>query len=279
MTRGRRRGLLTGLLVTAALFSGACATPGPEAALEPGPRIEPGPRQSYLALGARLLAANEPELALRAFTTSLSVEGLSAEALTGAGIAAQRQGMLGAARRHLEHARTLAPRSVAAHQNLGMVLLMLKDYHGARTAFRSALILSGDEANETARQNLERAEIAIAAIEAGRHPDPAATQRVVRLGTDAFRIAERTDLRAAGETETEAGTGLAGEAAAMAAPVAVTAGGTDVALAGAGRGEDEDGSAEKTATTTASATEWGIETEAGTGTMARVADEVAVEAD
>ena len=290
MTRGRRRGLLTGLLAVAALSLGACAAPGPEAALEPVAQPEPGPRQSYLALGARLLAANEPELAMRAFTTSLSVEGLSPEALTGAGIAAQRQGMLGAARLHLEHARTLAPNSVAAHQNLGMVLMMLKDYHAARTAFRSALVLSGDEPNETARQNLERAEIAIAALEAGRYPDPAATQRVVRLGTDAFRIAERTDLGPAGEAETEAGTGLtagpermaATDPAAGLAPVAgagVVAEGTAGGPAGGRVLEGETGSADKTVSPTAGAAGRGIETEDGTGTLAHVADEVADEAD
>ena len=111
MTRARRRGLLTGLLTVAALSVGACAAPGPVAELEAGPALSPAPRETYLALGARLLSANEPALAMRAFTASLSAEGITPEALTGAGIAAQRQGMLGAARQHLEHARTLALRN------------------------------------------------------------------------------------------------------------------------------------------------------------------------
>lgn len=204
MSPGRRRRLPRRALVLAALFGGACAGPGPEAALEPPLRIEPAPEESYLSLGNRLLAANEPALAMRAFTRSISVEGLSAQALTGAGLAAQRQGMLGAARRHLERARDLVPDSAIAHNNLGVVLLMLEDYHGARTAFRSAVALSGGAEDEAFRRNLERAETALVALGGQGQDDPAATQSVVRLGSDAFRIVQRP------ESETEA---LAGEEA------------------------------------------------------------------
>lgn len=188
MTVARRHGPLTAVLMLAGALCGACVTTEPEARLKPPAEVGPAAGESYLALGNRLLSANEPALALKAFTRSISVEGLSAEALTGAGIAARQQGMLGAARRHFQHARDLAPDSAIAHNNLGVALFALKDYDGARAAFRSAVKLAGDEKNEAARRNLERAEAALAALEGEGAEEPAATQRVVRLGTDVFRI-------------------------------------------------------------------------------------------
>lgn len=189
MTWMRRRGLPTGLLMLAGLAMSACA------ASDPATKSGSEAGQRYLALGRELLAANEPALAMRAFTTSLGVEGISAPALTGAGIAAQRQGLLGAARDYFERARDVAPRSVVTHSNLGSVLLALKDYHGARAEFRSALMLSGDADQPALERQLARAELAIAERESTDRMDPAATQRVVRLGSDSFRLTEKTENR------------------------------------------------------------------------------------
>ena len=183
----------TVLLMLAALAVAGCAAAGPTANLRPAPKLQPASGETYLALGGRLLSANEPALAMRAFNTSLTVEGMTPEALTGAGISAHRQGLLGVARDYLAHARKLAPDSAIAHNNLGMVLLALRDYHGARTAFRSAMALSENGGDEALRDNLRRAELAIAAQDAGARQDPAATQRVVRLGSDMFRIADIAD--------------------------------------------------------------------------------------
>lgn len=194
MTPAARRGpfcaslIALGLLVFG-LFTGACTTTAqpPHAALEPAPEVRPGGEQSYLALGTRLLATNEPALAMRAFTASMSAEGMTAEAMTGAGIAARRQGLVTEARRYFERARDLAPDSAIVHNNLGVVLLELEDYHGARAAFRAALDLAGGE-SPLARENLERTEAAIAGLAPDLAADPAATWEVVRLGTDRFRI-------------------------------------------------------------------------------------------
>lgn len=187
MTAVRRRRLLTATLTLSALVCAACTTPGAETALTPTPQVRPAQSESYLTLGNRLLAAREPALAMQAFTASMSVEGISAEALTGAGIAAQQQGMLGAARRYFEHGRDLAPESPIAHSNLGVVLFRLKEYDDARSAFRIALALSGGD-SEAVRRNFERAESALAALGEGHESDPALAQRVVRLGTDEFRL-------------------------------------------------------------------------------------------
>lgn len=190
MTPARRHGPATAVLMLAGFLCGACAAPSPDASLEAPTELRPAARETYLSLGNRLLAAKEPALAMKAFTRSITAEGLTPEALTGAGIAAQRQGLLSTARRYLVHARDMAPDSAIAHNNLGVVLLMLKDYDGARVAFRSALKLTGDENEEAIRRNLERAETALAARDEEAEADPAATQRVVRLGTSAFRLTE-----------------------------------------------------------------------------------------
>ncbi len=189
-TRQRRR-VLAGTVVLALLVAG-CADHQQALRMSPaGPaRVQPAPGQSYLALGRQLLAGGEPALALEAFTASLSLEGLSAEAMTGAGIAAQQQGLLRSARRYFERARDLRPDSVIAHNNLGVVLFMLEEYYGARDEFRAAWRLSGEQ-SEMARRNLDRAEEAIALIEAGEKLDPAYTYRVVRLGSDQFRLVKK----------------------------------------------------------------------------------------
>lgn len=194
MTRRGRRARRLAVLIVPALLCGACVAAQGSADFSAAPtaELQPGPSGSYLALGRRLLAANEPALALKAFNTSLGTEGLSAEGFAGAGIAARRQGLLGVARRNLVQAIELAPNSATAYNNLGVVLFDLKEYAAARSAFRAALELSGEEGQEanaaSARRNLERAEATLAQLD---EPDPdaaARTHRLVRLGTDEFRL-------------------------------------------------------------------------------------------
>ena len=153
-------------------------------------RAEPaGQTSSYLSLGKRMLAAREPDLAMKAFLTSMSTDGISAEAMTGAGIAAQQQGLLTSARRYFERARRLAPDSVIAHNNLGVVLYKLKEYYPARNAFRRAYALSNGK-SEMAERNLNRAEATIARMEKIPKTDPAISHDVIRLGTSEFRLIE-----------------------------------------------------------------------------------------
>ena len=179
---------------------GAEAEKGGEGSLTPPPPLARRPDVTYLELGKAMLAAREPELALRAFNTSLSLEGFTAEAMTGAGIAAHRQGLVTLARRYFEKARDLAPDSIIARNNLGVVLFLLKEYYEARDEFRTAWRLSGEN-SDTARRNLDLVEETIALIEAGEKPDPAATQAVVRLGSDQFRLIERESEEVAAADE------------------------------------------------------------------------------
>ena len=185
-------------LLAAFLLAAACRGPEGAAELEPQPQLQPERGQTYLSLGKRMLATDEPALAMRAFTASMGAEGLTAEAMTGAGIAAQRQGLLTAARRYFEAARDLAPRSATVHNNLGVVLFELEEYHAARAAFRTALGLSGRE-SEAAQENLARAEAAIA--RQGPLADDPGAPRVVRLGTDRFRITEAAPPESEAEAE------------------------------------------------------------------------------
>ena len=188
-----RRGFLLAVLFASGLLTSACALlEGMPEAAGAGATVRAEPAEqtdAYLSLGKRMLAAREPDLAMKAFLTSLGVEGISAEAMTGAGIAAQRLGLLTSARRYFEQARRLAPDSVIAHNNLGVVLYKLKEYYPARNAFRRAYALSNGK-SEIAERNLNRSEATIARLEEVPKKDPAITHDVIRLGTSEFRLIE-----------------------------------------------------------------------------------------
>jgi tetratricopeptide (TPR) repeat protein len=148
------------------LSAGACEflPRHPLAELEAPPPL-PSPETTWLELGRRLLAADRPDEAEDAFVRSLRVEGVTAAALTGAGVAAERQGRLTEARRHFEAARLRAPGSVTAHINLGALLYRLGDLHDARRAFEAALELSGGT-DEIAARNIAISDAAIRRTEA-----------------------------------------------------------------------------------------------------------------
>jgi Flp pilus assembly protein TadD len=188
--------LLSVLLLASILSVAGCAESGALAAgPKPPARTLEAPLGAYLALGKQLLDVNEPELAYKAFLTSMRLEGLSAEALTGAGIASEKQGLLTAARRHFESALEIDPESLTAHNNLGVVLFRLKEYYPARDAFRAAYALSSGRSG-IAERNLNRAEAVVAQIEVAEQPDPAVSHRVVRLGTSEFRITPSVETQA-----------------------------------------------------------------------------------
>ena len=142
------------LLIVTGLVGGACAVPSDAAGPERTIISEPVPPTSFLSLGNQMLAAREPDLAMKAFLSSMSVEGISVEAMTGAGIAAKQQRLLKSARRY----------SVLVHNNLGVVLYMMKEYYPARNEFRSAFALSSGRSG-IAERNLNRTEAMIARIE------------------------------------------------------------------------------------------------------------------
>ncbi len=164
----------------------------PPVTLDAPPAL-PQPTTTWLDLGRRLLAADQPEQAENAFIRSLRVEGVTAAALTGAGVAAERQGMLTEARRHFEAAGRRAPGSAVAQINLGVVLYRLGELYAARRAFEHALELSGGT-NEIAARNIAVSEAAIRQAEiaaAGQadRPQPELTPRwVERVGPARYRL-------------------------------------------------------------------------------------------
>ena len=143
---------------------------------------------TWLTAGKRLLATGENELAQKAFEHSLAAEGPTAEAMTGAGLAAEAQGLLTMAARYFEKARDLAPESVAAHNNLGVVLFRLDEPYQARQAFQAAFALS-DGTSTMAMQNLRLSEEVIAEREARLSvADSATNYRVDRRGSSEFTL-------------------------------------------------------------------------------------------
>lgn len=139
----------------------------------------PGP---WLALGMRFLDEGDDLHAERAFIRSLRVEGPSAAAFTGAGIAASRQGLLTRAIRHFAHARELDPHYAAAHNNLGAALYAQGDYRGAERAFRAAYRVAEGEHVEIAK-NLALSEMAL--LEIGAEPEAATTMLTAFAEDDA----------------------------------------------------------------------------------------------
>ncbi|MCL5777107.1 tetratricopeptide repeat protein [Limibaculum sp. FT325] len=178
---------------------GGCETKGPLAELESPTTLTREQGQSWYLLGVQLLATREPSQAERAFNRSIALEGMKAQTLTGLGIAAAQQGQLARARAHLEQARDLAPEDITVHNNLGVVLYDLGEYHAARQSFQTAFLLSSG-ASEVAALNLAKAETAIALASEQDQPDPAISHRLQRVGASEYRLLELDD--AAGITGT-----------------------------------------------------------------------------
>ena len=147
------------------------------------------PRTTYLDLGRSYLETGELRLARAAFIRSLRVEGTSAAALTGAGIAAERQGLLSEAQRLFELALKLAPSSEIAHNNLGAVQYKQGDYQGAKRSFQTAFAISSGT-NRVAAHNLGLAELALKEKAEGEIPITENPVPLQREGTSEYRLLE-----------------------------------------------------------------------------------------
>jgi len=154
--------------------------------LEAPPRL-PEPRTSYLDLGRQLLRARDFDLAKEAFIRSIRVEGITAPALTGAGLAAERQGLLGEAQRYFERALVHAPDSVLAYNNLGAALYRQGKYAEARRAFQAAFALSSGE-SRIARHNLALSDLALGRELSGTVPVTSNPVPIRREGTGVYTL-------------------------------------------------------------------------------------------
>lgn len=180
-----------GLAILLAALAG-CA-PGQQtvgemlAGYAPAPVPEATAEVTNLEIGRRLLAAGQPETALKAFLRSASIDGLSAAAMTGAGVAAEQIGLARDARTYFRAAVELDPNSILARNNYGVALYRAGDYQGARAAFQAAFVLSGGT-NAVAAQNLALVDHKIAELAQG---DPVPVDlgyAVVRTGSSVYAI-------------------------------------------------------------------------------------------
>ncbi len=106
-----------------------------------------------LTVGHRLMAANEFELALAAYTRAISEFGVTSEVLTSIASANMKLGRLGQARQIFYAAVEKDDRNVAAWNNLGVTLIGLQEYPEAREAFKVAFSLDAGKSSEI-RENL-----------------------------------------------------------------------------------------------------------------------------
>ncbi|MEM7525899.1 MAG: tetratricopeptide repeat protein [Pseudomonadota bacterium] len=143
-------------------------------------------------VGVRLLAVRQHEMALGAFRRAMLRDGLTAEALTGAAVASMRLGRPNAARKLLESAVTVDPRSAVAHNNLGVALYDVGDYEGAFARFELAFALT-EGADQSVAQNLEMAKFA---LDDSASPKPKLDEAdfdVIQYGHGVYRLEPRRE--------------------------------------------------------------------------------------
>lgn len=177
----------TVLLIAAALMVANCAPPQTALAQRPGPAADVPP----ITLGLRLLRSGEPSLALNAFNRALSEGELTAEALTGLGVALHQLGRSKVAARILRSAVDVKPNFAIAHNNLGVVLYELGDVSAALGELEIAYALT-DGVDQTIATNLGITELA-----ATRQPETIITEEdvafdVIRFGHGVYRLEPRT---------------------------------------------------------------------------------------
>jgi tetratricopeptide (TPR) repeat protein len=109
-----------------------------------------------LLVGHRLMAANEPELALKAYLRAAGELGATADVLSAIGSANLALGRLGQAEQILRRAIEADPSFVPAQNNLGVVLMERGQVSQARLVFERAFALDSGQ-SDAIRENLKQA--------------------------------------------------------------------------------------------------------------------------
>ncbi len=109
-----------------------------------------------LLVGHRLMAANEPELALKAYLRAAGEIGANVDVLSAIGSANLALGRLGQAEQILRRAVDADPTFVPAQNNLGVVLMERGQISQARVVFERAFALDSGR-SDAIRENLKRA--------------------------------------------------------------------------------------------------------------------------
>ena len=145
-------GILRGWAVLMlALALAACGPSRPERVFAPG--LADREAADGLETGHRLMAAGEPELALRAYQRAVAERGLDVDTLSALGSANLALGRLGQAERFLRRATTEAPDFPPAWNNLGVLLMERGEYAEAVEVFRRAFATDSGNSEEI-RANL-----------------------------------------------------------------------------------------------------------------------------
>ncbi|WP_424987735.1 tetratricopeptide repeat protein [Microbulbifer sp. S227A] len=177
-----------GIVMAVALCLPACdtfrASKAPDRVYAPGIDLKKEAADG-LAVGNRLLAASEYELALDAFTRAALERGLTPEILTGMGTANLGLGRLGQSEQLLRRAVEAAPDWPEAWNNLGVVLLEQGETGEAEQVFRKAYALDNGE-SDAIRDNLR---LALAKTENFGHTEAQNQEyKVVRRGSSDYLI-------------------------------------------------------------------------------------------
>jgi tetratricopeptide (TPR) repeat protein len=114
-----------------------------------------------LIVGHRLMASDEPELALRAYYRAAGELGLNVDVLSALGSANLKLGRIGQAEALLRQALDEEEDFVPALNNLGVVLMEQGEYGEARRVFQQAFALDSGQ-TDAIRENLR---LAIARME------------------------------------------------------------------------------------------------------------------
>ena len=150
------RGVLMALAALAACGRAADLAPSARARNAPFAADARGTGVDGLLVGHRLMEAGEYELALRAYLRAAAEDGIDADVLAALGSANLRLGRLGQAETLLHRALEADPSSVAALNNLGVVLMEGNRPSEARVAFQQAFALDSGS-SDAIRENLRLA--------------------------------------------------------------------------------------------------------------------------
>ena len=138
-----------------------------------------------LAIGHRLMASGEYELALDAYYAAGVQLGLNADVLSAVGSANLKLGRLNQAEKVLRRAIDEDDRFVPAWNNLGIVLYNRGELGEAREAFRVAFALDSGASPEI-RDNLQLLDAKLAQVVPEQEPD--ADFRLVRRGNGRYLL-------------------------------------------------------------------------------------------
>lgn len=152
----------TGAALLIVTLLAACATAGGDGRNTPYGADPRGEAVDGLLVGHRLMEANEPELALKAYLRAAAENGINADTLSAIGSANLALGRLGQAEQILRRALEIEPDFVPALNNLGVALMNRGKLGEARVVFQQAYALDSGQ-SDSIRDNLK---LAIARSEA-----------------------------------------------------------------------------------------------------------------